>query len=107
MTDGGLSNDNGFRENGGFDPDMNYVDDYLKKALAHFKECNISHAAIAIGLTDALVKCVPGNPYEKFPDESGIWSGLYSLWPAESHIQNRVKVYTKALERIQKNRPLP
>lgn len=88
----------------GADPDSAYVRDYLAKAMAHFRECNIHFSVVLDTLLESLIRHAPGDPYAKLPDEGDIQAGLSCLSPAADALKLRVDAYFKALSRLHADR---
>ncbi len=86
------------------DPDSAYVRDYLAKATAHFRECNIHFSVVVRELLQSLIRYAPGDPYEKLPGEGDIQAGLSCLSPAADELKLRVDAYFKALSRLHADR---
>jgi hypothetical protein len=88
----------------GSDPDSAYVRDYLAKATAHFRKCNIHFSVVVDALLESLIRYAPGDPYEKLPDEGDIQAGLSCLSPAADELKLRVEAYFKAASRLHADR---
>jgi hypothetical protein len=95
----GPSNENGRAWIDGNASDAAYVRDYLAKAMAHFRECDIHFSVVVRELLGSLIRYAPGDPYAKLSDEGDIQSGLSCLIPAAEDLKRRVEAYWKASRR--------
>lgn len=108
MTSGNKANDNDVYTKGiwiGYDhPDHLYVEEYLAKALRHFQDCNINHEIIIRNLEATIVKALPGEPFDKNPEEGALRSALHCLWSVKDMALNRIRWYENAIARAERNR---
>jgi hypothetical protein len=86
------------------DPDGAYVREYLAQMMAHFQDCKIHFDIVIREMLDSLIRCAPGDPYAKLPDEYDIHGGLSCLLPAAEMLKLRVDAYWKALDRLHADR---
>ena len=94
------ANENRYLEYGCLDPDRHYVSDYLKKAVAHFRDCKIHPDTICEGLNEEIVDLLVGDPAEDTLDEGELWSNLQLLWLVEWRVEPLIRQHIEALKRL-------